>query len=139
MNDLTHRLAPAAAMLGRVMLVAIFLIEGWSKISFYAPSAAYMDKFGVPGLLLPAAIAIEIGGALLIAIGWQTRLAALALAVFCVVVAVLFHGALAPKNTALHFWKDIAIAGGFLLLFAHGPGPWSLDERQNAGRSQAST
>jgi putative oxidoreductase len=130
MNEMLDRLTPGAALLGRLMLAAIFLLEGWAKINSYAPSTAYMEKFGLPGILLPAAILLELGGALLIALGWQTRLAALSLAAFCVVVAVLFHGALVPRSTALHFWKDIAIAGGLLLLAAHGPGEWSLDGRR---------
>lgn len=127
-------LSAPAALAGRLMLVAIFLIEGWSKIDGYAGAAAYMRKFGMPEALLLPAIAIEIVGSLLIAVGWQTRLAAFVLAGFCVATAVLFHTNLAIKNEALHFWKDIGLAGGFLLLVAHGPGRWSLDQRSRPSR-----
>jgi putative oxidoreductase len=72
-------------------------------------------------------IALELGGGLLLAIGWQTRLAALALAAFCVLAAVLFHGNLADRSHLLHFEKDLAIAGGLLALFAFGAGRHSVD------------
>ena len=81
----------------------------------------------MPGALLPLVIALELGGGLLLAIGWQTRLAALALAVFCVLAAVLFHVNLADRNELLHFEKDLAIAGGLLVLFAFGAGRYSVD------------
>ena len=128
-------ISPAAALFGRLLLIAIFLLEAWSKINGYAGAAAYMQKFGVPGALLPLVILVEIIGSLLIAIGWQTRLAALALAGFCVSAAALFHSNLALKNEALHFWKDIGLTGGFLLLIAHGPGQWSLEEKTNRPRN----
>jgi putative oxidoreductase len=117
----------SAALLGRLLLAALFVLEGWSKVRGYAPAAAYMERYSVPGTLLPAVIALELGGGLLLAIGWQTRLAALALAVFCVLAAVLFHGNLADRSHLLHFEKDFAIAGGLLVLFAFGAGRYSLD------------
>jgi putative oxidoreductase len=86
-----------------------------------------MQAFGVPGQLLPLAIAVELGGGLLILVGYQTRLAALLLAGFCVATAVLFHTKLGDRNQLLHFEKDLAIAGGFLVLFARGGGAWALD------------
>jgi putative oxidoreductase len=117
----------SAALIGRVLLAALFILEGWSKIRGYGPAVTYMERYGVPGVLLPAAIAIELGGGILIAIGWQTRLAALALAGFCVAAALLFHNNLADRNQVLHFEKDLAIAGGLLVLFAFGAGRYSLD------------
>ena len=86
-----------------------------------------MERFSVPGLLLPAVILVELGGGLLLVIGWQTRCAALALAIFCVVAALLFHTNFADRNQLLHFEKDLAIAGGLLVLVAFGPGRFSLD------------
>ena len=124
-------ISPAASFAGRLLLVAIFLIDGWIKINGYAAAVAYMQKFFVPGALLPLAIAVEVAGSLLIIVGWQTRLAALALAVFCLATAALFHSNLSAANEFLHFWKDIGLAGGFLLLAAFGPGGWSLDERMS--------
>jgi putative oxidoreductase len=120
----------AAALVGRLLLAALFLIEGWSKLRGYAPAAAYMERFSVPGLLLPAVILAELGGGLLVAIGWQTRCAALALSIFCIVAALLFHANFADRNQVLHFEKDLAIAGGLLVLAAFGPGRFSLDGRR---------
>ena len=121
---------PAAAGLaiGRLLLAALFILEGWSKVRGYRAAADYMDAYGVSSVLLPAVIALELGGGLAIAVGWQTRLAALALSVFCVLAAVLFHADLASRGQLLHFEKDLAIAGGFLVLAVAGAGRWSLDE-----------
>jgi putative oxidoreductase len=117
----------AAALIGRLLLSALFLHEAWSKLTAYAAAMAYMQAFGVPGQLLPFAIAAELGCGVLILIGYQTRLAALALAAFCIATAALFHAKLGVRNELLHFEKDLAIAGGLLLLFAHGGGAWAVD------------
>jgi putative oxidoreductase len=117
----------AAALVGRLLVAALFLIDGWSKVRGYAPAVAYMERFSVPGLLLPAVILVEVGGGLLVAIGWQTRCAALALAIFCIVAAVLFHTNFDDRNQVLHFQKDLAIAGGLLVLMAFGPGRFSVN------------
>jgi putative oxidoreductase len=122
----------AAALVGRLLLAALFLLEGWSKLRGYGPAAAYMERFSVPGLLLPAVILMEVGGGALLVIGWQTRLAALALAVFCILAALLFHSNLADRNQLLHFQKDLAIAGGLLVLFAFGPGRFSIEGSRRA-------
>jgi putative oxidoreductase len=125
----------AAALAGRVLLAAIFLHEAWSKLTGYQAALAYMSAYGVPGELLPAAIAIELIGGVLILIGYYTHAAALVLAAFCVATAVLFHTKLGDRNQLLHFEKDLAIAGGLLVLFARGGGAWALDalRKQNGG------
>ena len=79
---------------------------------------------------MPLVILTELGGGLLIVLGFQTRLAALALAGFCILTAILFHRNLAEISEFIHFNKDLAIAGGFLLLVAFGAGNWSLDAMQ---------
>jgi putative oxidoreductase len=120
-------LQQAAALAGRLLLAAIFLHEAWSKLTGYTGALAYMQAFGVPGQLLPLAIAVELGCGALIVCGYHTRAAALVLAVFCVATAVLFHAKLGDRNQLLHFEKDLAIAGGLLVLAAHGAGAWALD------------
>ena len=117
----------AAAFLGRLLLAAIFLHEAWSKLIGYAAALAYMKAFGVPAWLLPFAIAVEAGCAFLIVIGYRTRLAAFVLAGFCVATAALFHTKLGDRNQLLHFEKNLAMAGGFLVLLAHGGGTWAID------------
>ena len=119
-------LGSAVLAIGRLLLAALFLLEGWSKLRGYDAAAAYMTRFGVPGALLPAVIAVEIGGGLMLAAGWQTRVAAAGLAVFCILAAVLFHANVADRNQLLHFEKDLAIAGGLLVLAATGAGRWSV-------------
>jgi putative oxidoreductase len=120
-------LAAAGLLAGRLLLALIFVHEGWHIVGAFGGAAAYMQKFGVPGMLLPAVIVLELGGGLLIASGAFTRLVASGFAVFCVLTAVFFHSQFADGNQLLHFQKDLAIAGGFLVLAVSGPGKWSLD------------
>ena len=91
-----------------------------------------MRAFGVPDELLPFAIAVELGCGVLILCGYQTRAAALVLAAFCLATAVLFHRNLGDRNQLLHFEKDLAIAGGLLVLFAHAP-RWTAARRPCCG------
>jgi putative oxidoreductase len=120
-----------AAFPGRLLLAALFILEGWSKLRGYEAAGAYMQRFSVPSMLLPAVIAVEIGGGALLAVGWWTRWAALALAGFSLLAAGLFHGNFTDRNQMLHFEKDLAIAGGLLVLAAFGPGRWSIDRRRS--------
>jgi putative oxidoreductase len=117
----------AAALAGRLLLSALFLHEAYAKLTAYSAAVAYSEAFGVPGVLLPLAIAVEVGCGALILLGFYTRAAALVLAGFCIATAALFHHKLGVRNELLHFEKDLAIAGGLLLLFAHGAGRWALD------------
>jgi putative oxidoreductase len=119
-------LQDAGLLAGRLLLVFIFLHEGFGIMGNYAAAAGYMQKSGVPSLLLPAVIALQLGGGLLIVAGIMTRVAALSFAAFCVLTAILFHWQLADRNQVLHLQKDLAIAGGFLVLACCGPGDWSL-------------
>ena len=122
-------LTPYFNTVGRVLISAIFLLSGISKVSAYAATQGYMAAMGVPGEILPLVIAFEIGASVVIIIGFQTRLVALALAGFSLVTAVLFHGELGDQMQFIMFMKNIAIAGGFLFLAANGPGALALDNR----------
>jgi len=128
-------LKAGAALIGRILLAAIFLHDGWFKVVAYQAALAYMAAYGVPGALLPLAIAVELGCALLIVLGLWTRAAALMLAAFCVATAVLFHTKFGDRNQLLHFEKDLAIAGGFLMLAVHGAGAWAIDALWKRGRA----
>jgi putative oxidoreductase len=123
----TSRIEAAGLMIGRLLLASIFILEGWSKVRGYDAAVAYMNRFGVPGALLPAVIALELAGGAMLATGWQTRIAALGLAVFCILAAGIFHANLADRNQLLHFEKDLTIAGGLIVLAVVGAGRWSLD------------
>ena len=118
-----------AAPVGRLLLSIMFVSSGLQKISGYAATQGYMEAMGVPGMLLPLVIALEVVGGVAIILGWKTRLFAFALAGFCVVSAILFHGNFGDQMQMIMFMKNITIAGGFLLLVAHGAGSYSLDAR----------
>lgn len=113
-------------LLGRIGLSAIFISAGWSKLLAYEGTRQYMEASGVSGTLLPLVILAELGGGLALLIGLWTRWAALGLAAFSVAAALLFHGQAGDANQSIHFWKNIAMAGG-LLLAAQGAGSLSLD------------
>lgn len=114
-------------LVGRLLLALIFIFSGYSKIGGYAGTQAYMASAGVPGILLPVVILVELAGGLLVAVGYQTRFAALALAGFSLVAGLLFHFNLADQNQMIHLMKNLSIAGGFLALAAAGAGTLSVD------------
>ena len=122
------------ALLGRIGLSLIFIISGWSKIAGYVGTQQYMEAVGIPGALLPLVIALELGGGLAILTGAFTRWIALALAVFSLASAALFHADFGDVAQATNFWKNAAMAGGFLMLAAHGAGTLSLDHLWNKRR-----
>ena len=115
---------------GRVLLASLFVVSGVGKIGAYAATAGYMEAVGVPGALLPIVIVTELLGGLAIVAGWQTRISALLLAGFTLLSALLFHNNFADQIQAVMFLKNVSIAGGFLLLAAHGAGPLSVDGRK---------
>ena len=124
-----NSLSKSTELGGRVFLAALFLLSGLGKIGAYTATAGYMASQGVPGWLLPLVIATEVGGGLAIALGWKTRIVAFLLAGFTLISALIFHHNFADQMQLINFWKNVAIAGGFLLLVIHGAGPWSLDQR----------
>ena len=123
-------LQSSTILVGRILLAAIFLLAGLNKIGSYKGTAAYMASQGVPALLLPAVIALEVGGALALIGGLYTRLSSLLLAGFCVLSAALFHANIGDQTQFALAFKNLAMAGGFLILAAHGPGRYSLDARR---------
>ena len=129
-SSAANTLKVISAPIGRVLLALIFFMSGINKILAYEGTQGYMEAMGVPGGLLPLVILAEVIGGLAVIIGWQTRMAAFALAGFSVVSAVLFHANFADQMQMASFMKNIAIAGGFLLLVAQGPGAFALDNRQ---------
>lgn len=113
---------------GRAMLATVFILAGFSKLGAgYAGTQAYMESVGLPGLLLPAVIALEIVGGLALLIGFQTRIVALLLAGFTVSAAVLFHSDFSQQMQMILFMKNIGLTGGFLVLIAQGPGDWAFN------------
>src|SRR3954468_11868193 len=99
---------------GRVLLAVIFLMSGIGKIGAYSQTFAYMASAGVPGQLLPVAIATELLGSIAIGVGYANRLAAFLLAGFTLLAGLIFNHNLADQNDAIHLLKNVAIVGGFL-------------------------
>lgn len=121
-------IAPAA---GRVLLAAIFVISGLGKIAAPGATIGYIQSVGLPfataGLL--AAIAIEVGGGLALALGYKSRLVAALLAAFSIVTGLAFHNAIGDQNQFIHLLKNFAMAGGLLQVAAFGAGAFSIDGR----------
>jgi putative oxidoreductase len=126
-------------LVGRLLLALLFLPAGIGKIGGFAGTVGYIGSKGLPMPELGAALAIvvEVGGSLALIAGFGTRIAALVLAAFTLVAAVVFHNFWGvPADQAmmqqLMFYKNIAVVGGLLVLAAHGAGAWSLDAKRHA-------
>ncbi|AQQ69237.1 MULTISPECIES: DoxX family protein [Microbulbifer] len=114
-------------LIGRILISVMFIVAGYSKIGAYAGTQEYMAAAGVPGILLPLVILLELGGGLAILFGFFTRWVALAFAVFCALSAWLFHNVPGDQMQQIMFMKNITIAGGFLILACAGAGKFSFD------------
>ncbi len=114
-------------LVARCLLASLFLWSGIGKIVGYDAAGQFMVQHGTIGMLLPVAIAVEIGGAALLIVGLKVRFASLALAGFCVVTALLFHANFTDRAQMTHFLKNVALAGGLLALYVSGPGRMSFD------------
>ncbi|MFT5428253.1 MAG: putative oxidoreductase [Psychrobacter glaciei] len=121
------KLQQLSTPIGRLFLSMIFIFSGFTKITGYAATQGYMESMGVPGMLLPFVIALELFGGIAILIGFQARLIALLFVGFNIVSALLFHQFWIDESQMNPFMKNIAIAGGFLMIFAHGAGAYSID------------
>ena len=130
--SLSPTLESAAILCGRFLLAWIFLHEALIKLNNYAGAVKYAQAFGVPGEMLPLAIATEALCGLALVLGLYTRPAAVLLAGFCLVTAVLFHTKFAEANQVLHFEKNLAMAGGLLLLAVRGAGRFSMERWMGA-------
>jgi len=116
-----------STLVGRVLIATMFITAGYNKIGGYEGTQGYMESVGVPGLLLPAVIAVELLGGIAILIGYQTRIAAILLAGFTFLTAIIFHSDFSQQMQMIIFMKNLAITGAFLLLFVHGPGQWAVN------------
>src|SRR5436305_11819985 len=117
----------AVEFVGRALLALLFVLEAVSKLQAYSAAERYMAAFGVSPMLLPFAIAAELIGGMYIAVGFYTRPTAFMFAGFCLVTAAVFHARFADHNQLLHFEKDLALAGAFLVLSVWGGGRYALD------------
>ena len=116
-------------ILGRLLLSAIFLINGIGKIFNYEGTIQYMENFDVPGYLIIPAITVEILFPILLILGYYTKFSALVLSLFTLALAVIFHMDFSNQMQLMSFLKNIAIAGGFFIIFVYGPGKYSIDHK----------
>ena len=114
-------------LVGRIFLSALFLIEGVGKLFAQEQVITYMEDYGVPGILFVPAAVVEILFPLLLIVGYKTRLAALVMTLFTVTVAIIFHTDFSDGMQLIFFLKDLAIAGGFMIIIAYGANKFSLD------------
>lgn len=125
-------------LVGRILLALIFVTSGFDKITNFAGTAGYMAAKGIPltEIALVIAIIIELGGGILLILGWQARRAALAILLLTIPTTLIFHNfwavdAAQAQDQTIHFMKNLCIMGGMLYVMAFGAGPLSLDNRRS--------
>ncbi len=117
---------------GRLLIGLPFAMSGLGKLAAYGPTVGMIGAAGLPLPPLAYAVAVELGGGLLLVAGWHARAVAAVLALFALATAVSFHTALADQNQMIHFLKNVMMAGGLLQIVHFGAGALSLDGRRNA-------
>ena len=116
-------------LISRISISILFLLNGIFKINNFEGTVGWMESFGLPGILIFPAIILEIVGPILIIIGYQTRIAAAALSLFCIATAIIFHNDFSDQMQLTAFLKNIALAGGFLFLVINGAKGYCLDKK----------
>ena len=117
-------------LIGRILISALFLLNGIFKISNYEGTIGWMEGFGIPGILLIPAIIIEILFPLMIIVGYQTRIAAAGLLLFSLLTAFIFHFDFSNQMQIIAFLKNVGLAGGMLFLVVHGAKDFSLEKKK---------
>jgi putative oxidoreductase len=116
------------SLVSRISLSALFILGGYGKITAIAATQGYMESKGIPDILVYPTILLELGGGIMIILGFQTRIVAALLAGFCVVSALIFHNDLGDQTQFIMFMKNLGLAGGFLLFVQHGAGAVAIDK-----------
>jgi putative oxidoreductase len=146
-SEILRKYGPIAA---RILIAQLFIVSGIGKIGGFAGTAGFMQGAGLPmaHMLLAVTIVLEIGGGILLVLGWKARCAAAALCLFTFLTAMIFHAFWSSDAASLfgqlnNFMKNLAIMGGLFYVMLHGAGPLSMDgARESAagdGKSRAST
>ena len=116
-------------LVARILISALFFLNGVFKISNYDGTVGWMEGFGIPGILIIPAIILEIVGPILIILGYKAKIAAGFLSLFCIATAEIFHNDFSDQMQLGSFLKNIALAGGFLFIFINGTKDFSLDKK----------
>mgnify|MGYP001194066832 CR=1 FL=1 len=117
-------------LLGRLFISALFLLSAYNKIFSIDGTMNWMEGFGVPGFLLYPAIALEIILPLFVIIGYQAKISAGLLAIFCITTAFIFHYDFGDQMQTIAFLKNLGLAGGFLFIVANGTKDWSVGKKK---------
>ena len=117
-------------LIGRILISALFLISAFNKVFNLEGSIDWMEGFGVPGFLIFPAIAIEVILPVLVIVGYQARIAAGILAIFCLSTAFIFHFDFSNQTQLISFLKNIGLAGGFIFIVANGTKDFSVDREK---------
>ena len=117
-------------LIGRILISALFLVSAFNKVFNLDGSMGWMESFGVPGFFIFPAIAIEIILPILVIVGYQAKIAASILAIFCLLTAFLFHFDFSDQSQLVSFLKNIGLAGGFLFIVANGTKDWAVDKEK---------
>jgi putative oxidoreductase len=122
------------ALIGRILLASLFIWSGWGKLNGFADAVGYIasKNLPMPQVLAALAVAVELGGGILLLIGLKARWVALALVVFLIVITPIFHNfwdipAAQVRMQQINFMKNVAIAGAMFIVAALGPGRFSID------------
>ena len=123
------------SLAGRVLIGLPFAMSGLGKLAAIGPTTEMIHAVGLPlpPLAFAVAVLVELGGGLLLVAGLQTRVVAVALALFCFATAISFHHNFADQNQMIHFLKNVMMAGGLLQIAAFGAGALSIDYRRTKG------
>ncbi|MEX3941851.1 DoxX family protein [Paraburkholderia sp. BR10937] len=126
----------AFALLGRILIATVFIFSGIGKLAAPSATMGYIAYAGFPAPVTSfvAATALELGGGLLLVIGYQTRLVATLLAIYSIATALVFHHAFGDQNQMFHFLKNLAIAGGLIQVLAFGANAYSFDRRRQSAQ-----
>ena len=116
-------------LLGRILISALFLLNGVSKINNYDSTVDWIESFEVSGMIIIPAIILEIIGPILIIIGYKAKIAAGFLSLFCITTAIIFHNDFSDQMQFISFLKNIALAGGFLFIVANGTKDFSIEKK----------
>ncbi len=117
-------------LIGRLLISSLFLFSAYNKVLSIDGTMSWMEGFGVPGFLLYPTIAIEIILPLFVILGYKARFSAGILAIFCIATAFLFHFDFLDQMQTIAFFKNIGLAGGFLIIVTNGTKDWSIDKEK---------
>jgi putative oxidoreductase len=119
-------------VLGRLLIAIIFIWAGFGKLTGFEGAVGYAASAGMPmpSIGIVIAIIVELGGGILLLVGFKTKWVAAAIAIFAVAAAAVFHTNFADVEQQINFFKNLAIAGGLLQIVYFGAGPLSIDNRK---------